>query len=207
MSTSATKTVSAQKAAKPARLGYVYLYRMYQFNRMKKSLEILPDEISLEKKKLEMSRIPAGGMHFSSPVADYHGWRLQRLAAKKERLEKRLPMLAAKLNNEQKLSEFASEPSNDWPRFLQDAAIGAVLFATPIVGAVVGLGSLVQAITPGIPGGAAAAYVIGATAAVIAMVALGIFAADRFFKAAWMPGNIGEKKAQDLVSYVKKLAA
>ena len=83
MSTSATKTVSVQTTAKPKMLSYIYLYRMYKFNKAKERLDKMPGRVALANTRRKKSWISnGGGMHYETLITHYYAWKMRNLAAK-----------------------------------------------------------------------------------------------------------------------------
>ncbi|GEM_PF-3150561 len=214
MNTFATKTVSVQTTAKPKMLSYIYLYRMHKFNRMKSQLKTLPERISLAEEKYKKSWIPAGDMHYDGPRAQYYGSKKDRLKKRQALFQDELPLLAAKLANEEKLSSFVQKQVETEKlgffqkqlRAMKKHAIGAGAMAATFVVAVVALAEAASIFSlpfENIGKPTEAAVAIGIIALSFGLSYIACFR----FENAWKMLELGRAKAEKLASEVKKLAA
>lgn len=189
MSTLATKAVSAQAIAKPARLGYIYLYRMYRFNRLKEKLEKTRGKLAELSRKEDLHDIV-------SPAHDlrerYYEWR-------KGVLEERIARLAPKLASEEKLSSFVEKqrhkPGRLW-RVLRDSAIIIPPFVAGTIAGLIVFSSLVPSALPD----------QFAAPIVVSLSLLIGWHTGKYFVKAKAALELGKKKARELASSVKPAA-
>ncbi|MFA6907424.1 MAG: hypothetical protein WC263_01210 [Candidatus Micrarchaeia archaeon] len=206
------KPIHLAAEAKPARLSYLYLYRMYKFSRMKEKLDKLPGRISLAGTRRKESRISNGnGMHYETPITHYYEWKMRRLAARKAKLEKSMQALSAKLDRQEKLSAFVQKQAEArelgaWKWFLNDAK--GIMANTGIsMGAAIPLffamDTAAISLAPGLLQLGGVPYMAAELAVILLPAAVGAGLFSMALKAGEML-KLGREEAQKLVDKVQK---